>query len=166
MKNKAVSRIPYTWNCVVNGGADSWNNCPYRIKNGSKKIVNTWGFLWKIVYRGENNDCCGIDCNCYRCEKPRDCIPDICEKISNSLKNGTDAMPDSNKEVLNWYLDFIPWCFESTEKYICNIFHHIQYYRKCVYYEIPQFHKYFFNTCPVLLSIAWKQTNKNQIHQE
>ena len=29
------------------------------------------------------------------------CIPDICEKVSNSLKSGTNAIPDSNKDVLN-----------------------------------------------------------------
>ena len=55
----------------------------------------------KVVDRSKDHDRCGVDRSRYRCKEYGDCIPDIREKVSNCLKSGTNAVPDSNKKILN-----------------------------------------------------------------
>ena len=166
-RNKAVNCIPDTWNRIINSGADSWNNHPYCIENVGKKVVNTGqNFCEEVIYRSENRDCCGIDRSRYRCKERGDCIPDVCEKVSNSLKSGTDAVPYSNKEVLNWCPHFIPWCSEPTEKYICYTSQRVHYIAELVDYKIPDTCKNALDTSPALFPVSRKQTDKYIKHAQ
>ena len=120
----------------------------------------------EVVYRGKNRDRCGIDCSRYRCKKRGDCIPDICEKVSNSLKSRTNAVPDSNEEVFYTCPDFIPGSTEPTEKYICYTSQRVQNIAELVDYKVPDACKNALDTVPALFPVSRKQTDKYIKHAQ